>query len=42
PSSSNGPSVTERNANYAEELARPQRQEYEAKDAAERYGYLFS
>nr|GEV94333.1 ribonuclease H-like domain, reverse transcriptase, RNA-dependent DNA polymerase [Tanacetum cinerariifolium] len=28
--------------NYAEELARLQRQEYEAKDAAERYGYLFS
>nr|GFD53706.1 hypothetical protein [Tanacetum cinerariifolium] len=30
------------NADYAEELARLQRQEYEAKDAAERYGYLFS
>nr|GFB62348.1 ribonuclease H-like domain-containing protein [Tanacetum cinerariifolium] len=42
PSSSNGPSVTERNADYAEELARLQRQEYEAKDAAKRYGYLFS
>nr|GFD17672.1 hypothetical protein [Tanacetum cinerariifolium] len=42
PSSSNGPSVTERNADYAEELSRLQRQEYEAKDAAERYGYLFS
>nr|GFC35787.1 retrovirus-related Pol polyprotein from transposon TNT 1-94 [Tanacetum cinerariifolium] len=42
PSTSNGPSVTERNADYAEELARLQRQEYEAKDAAERYGYLFS
>nr|GFC96775.1 hypothetical protein [Tanacetum cinerariifolium] len=42
PSSSNGPSVTKRNADYAEELARLQRQEYEAKDAAERYGYLFS
>nr|GEY47217.1 nucleotide-binding alpha-beta plait domain-containing protein [Tanacetum cinerariifolium] len=41
PSSSNGPSVTERNADYAEELARLQRQEYEAKDAVERYGYLF-
>nr|GFD62095.1 hypothetical protein [Tanacetum cinerariifolium] len=37
-----GPSVTERNADYAEELARLQRQECEAKDAAERYGYLFS
>ncbi|GJR08894.1 putative ribonuclease H-like domain-containing protein [Tanacetum coccineum] len=42
PSSSNGPSVMERNADYAEELAKLQRQEYEAKDAAERYGYLFS
>nr|GFB20199.1 hypothetical protein [Tanacetum cinerariifolium] len=42
PSSSNGPSVTERNTDYAEELARLQRQEYKAKDAAERYGYLFS
>nr|GFB77929.1 ribonuclease H-like domain-containing protein [Tanacetum cinerariifolium] len=42
PSSRNGPSVTERNADYAKELARLQRQEYEAKDAAERYGYLFS
>nr|GFC54093.1 putative ribonuclease H-like domain-containing protein [Tanacetum cinerariifolium] len=40
PSTSNGPSITERNADYAEELARLQRQEYEAKDAAERYGYL--
>nr|GEZ79806.1 putative ribonuclease H-like domain-containing protein [Tanacetum cinerariifolium] len=40
PSSSNGPSVTERNADYAEELARLQRQEHEAKDAAERYGYF--
>nr|GFC39078.1 hypothetical protein [Tanacetum cinerariifolium] len=30
PSTSNGPSVTERNADYAEELARLQRQEYEA------------
>ncbi|GJW24737.1 ribonuclease H-like domain-containing protein [Tanacetum coccineum] len=27
---------------YAEELAKLQRQEYEAKDAAARYGYLFS
>ncbi|GJT36814.1 putative ribonuclease H-like domain-containing protein, partial [Tanacetum coccineum] len=34
PSSSNGPSVMERNADYAEELAKLQRQEYEAKDAA--------
>ncbi|GJU98793.1 putative ribonuclease H-like domain-containing protein, partial [Tanacetum coccineum] len=42
PSSSNGPSVLERNADYAEELAKLQRQEYEAKDAAARYGYLFS
>ncbi|GJY69720.1 putative ribonuclease H-like domain-containing protein [Tanacetum coccineum] len=42
PSSSNGPSVMERNADYAEELAKLQRQEYEAKDAAERYGYFFS
>ncbi|GJU64252.1 putative ribonuclease H-like domain-containing protein [Tanacetum coccineum] len=42
PSSSNGPSVMERNADYAEELAKLQRQEYEAKDAAARYGYLFS
>nr|GFC56993.1 retrovirus-related Pol polyprotein from transposon TNT 1-94 [Tanacetum cinerariifolium] len=42
PSSSNGPSVTERNADYVEELARLQRQEYKAKDAAKRYGYLFS
>ncbi|GJZ19618.1 ribonuclease H-like domain-containing protein, partial [Tanacetum coccineum] len=29
-------------ADYAEELAKLQRQEYEAKDAAARYGYLFS
>nr|GFC43669.1 retrovirus-related Pol polyprotein from transposon TNT 1-94 [Tanacetum cinerariifolium] len=42
PSSSNGPSVTERNADYAEELARLKRQEYEPKDAAERYGYFDS
>nr|GFD01474.1 hypothetical protein [Tanacetum cinerariifolium] len=42
PLSRNGPSVTERNADYAEELARLQRQECEAKDAVERYGYLFS
>nr|GFB31249.1 ribonuclease H-like domain, reverse transcriptase, RNA-dependent DNA polymerase [Tanacetum cinerariifolium] len=42
PSTSNGPSVTKRNADYAKELARLQRQEYEAKDAAERYRYLFS
>ncbi|GJV64034.1 putative ribonuclease H-like domain-containing protein [Tanacetum coccineum] len=42
PSSSNGPSIMERNADYAEELATLQRQEYEAKDAAARYGYLFS
>ncbi|GKG24294.1 hypothetical protein Tco_0392330, partial [Tanacetum coccineum] len=42
PSSSNGPSVMERNADYAEEHAKLQRQEYEAKDAAARYGYLFS
>ncbi|GJU73753.1 putative ribonuclease H-like domain-containing protein [Tanacetum coccineum] len=42
PSSNNGPSVMERNADYAEELAKLQRQEYEAKDAAARYGYLFS
>ncbi|GKB50099.1 putative ribonuclease H-like domain-containing protein [Tanacetum coccineum] len=42
PSSSNGPSIMERNADYAEELAKLQRQEYEAKDAAARYGYLFS
>ncbi|GKG58308.1 hypothetical protein Tco_0592087, partial [Tanacetum coccineum] len=27
---------------YAEELAKLQRQEYEAKDATSRYGYLFS
>ncbi|GJS16897.1 putative ribonuclease H-like domain-containing protein [Tanacetum coccineum] len=40
PSSSNGPSVMERNADYAEELAKLQRQEYEAKDAAARYGYF--
>ncbi|GKC96358.1 putative ribonuclease H-like domain-containing protein, partial [Tanacetum coccineum] len=40
PSSSNGPGVMERNADYAEELAKLQRQEYEAKDAAARYGYL--
>ncbi|GKG30990.1 hypothetical protein Tco_0423478 [Tanacetum coccineum] len=32
----------ERNADYAEELAKLQRQEYEAKDATARYGYLFS
>ncbi|GJT14072.1 putative ribonuclease H-like domain-containing protein [Tanacetum coccineum] len=42
PLSSNGPSVLERNADYAEELAKLQTQEYEAKDAAARYGYLFS
>ncbi|GJR07086.1 putative ribonuclease H-like domain-containing protein [Tanacetum coccineum] len=42
PFSSTGPSVIERNADYAEELAKLQRQEYEAKDAAARYGYLFS
>ncbi|GJS70782.1 putative ribonuclease H-like domain-containing protein [Tanacetum coccineum] len=42
PSSSNGPRIMERNADYAEELAKLQRQEYEAKDAAARYGYLFS
>ncbi|GJX83002.1 putative ribonuclease H-like domain-containing protein [Tanacetum coccineum] len=42
PSSNHGPSVMERNADYAEELAKLQRQEYEAKDAAARYGYLFS
>ncbi|GKG33293.1 hypothetical protein Tco_0433452, partial [Tanacetum coccineum] len=30
----------ERNADYAEELAKLQRQEYEAKDAAARYGVL--
>nr|GFC16646.1 retrovirus-related Pol polyprotein from transposon TNT 1-94 [Tanacetum cinerariifolium] len=42
PSSSTGPSVTERNADYVKELARLQRQSYEARDAAERYGYLFS
>ncbi|GKF02745.1 hypothetical protein Tco_0029668 [Tanacetum coccineum] len=42
PSSRNGPRVMERNADYAEELAKLQRQEYEAKDAAARYGYLFS
>ncbi|GJT81947.1 putative ribonuclease H-like domain-containing protein [Tanacetum coccineum] len=41
PSSSNVPSVMER-MHYAEELAKLQRQEYEAKDAAARYGYLFS
>ncbi|GJZ76313.1 retrovirus-related pol polyprotein from transposon TNT 1-94, partial [Tanacetum coccineum] len=34
--------IMERNADYAEELAKLQRQEYEAKDAAARYGYLFS
>ncbi|GKA60498.1 putative ribonuclease H-like domain-containing protein, partial [Tanacetum coccineum] len=39
-SSSNGPSVREPNADYAEELAKLQRQEYGAKDAAARYGYL--
>ncbi|GKA91587.1 retrovirus-related pol polyprotein from transposon TNT 1-94 [Tanacetum coccineum] len=33
PSSSNGPSVMERNADYAEELDKLQRQEYEAKNA---------
>ncbi|GKE52186.1 hypothetical protein Tco_1487342, partial [Tanacetum coccineum] len=32
----------ERNADFAEELAKLQRQEHEAKDAAARYGYLFS
>ncbi|GKG64183.1 hypothetical protein Tco_0651284, partial [Tanacetum coccineum] len=37
PLSSNGPSIMERNADYAEELAKLQRQEYEAKDAAARY-----
>ncbi|GJY92232.1 putative ribonuclease H-like domain-containing protein [Tanacetum coccineum] len=42
PSSSNGPRIMERNADYAEELAKLQRQEHEAKDAAARYGYLFS
>ncbi|GJZ48183.1 putative ribonuclease H-like domain-containing protein [Tanacetum coccineum] len=40
PSSSNDPSVMECNADYAEELAKLQRQEYEAKDAIARYGYL--
>ncbi|GKE62614.1 putative ribonuclease H-like domain-containing protein, partial [Tanacetum coccineum] len=40
--SSNGPRIMERNADYAEELAKLQRQEHEAKDAAARYGYLFS
>ncbi|GKG23084.1 hypothetical protein Tco_0388387, partial [Tanacetum coccineum] len=40
PSSSNDPSVMERNADYAEELAKLQRQEYEAKDAAARYGVI--
>ncbi|GJQ96907.1 putative ribonuclease H-like domain-containing protein [Tanacetum coccineum] len=34
--------LSESNADYAEELAKLQRQEYEAKDAAARYGYLFS
>ncbi|GJW07172.1 putative ribonuclease H-like domain-containing protein [Tanacetum coccineum] len=42
PSSNYGPSIMERNTDYAEELAKLQRQEYEAKDAAARYGYLFS
>ncbi|GJX37070.1 putative ribonuclease H-like domain-containing protein [Tanacetum coccineum] len=42
PSFNKGPSIMERNADYAEELAKLQRQEYEAKDAAARYGYLFS
>ncbi|GJV02523.1 putative ribonuclease H-like domain-containing protein [Tanacetum coccineum] len=42
PSSRNGSSVMERNADFAEELAKLQRQEHEAKDAAARYGYLFS
>ncbi|GKE67332.1 putative ribonuclease H-like domain-containing protein, partial [Tanacetum coccineum] len=42
PSSSNGPSVMERNADYAEELAKLQRQEYEAKDAVARYGILLA
>ncbi|GKF49182.1 hypothetical protein Tco_0142433, partial [Tanacetum coccineum] len=37
-----GPNVMERNADYAEELAKLQRQEFKAKDAAARYGYLFS
>ncbi|GJZ07006.1 hypothetical protein Tco_0540799 [Tanacetum coccineum] len=32
PSSNHGPSVLERNADYAEELAKLQRQEYEARD----------
>ncbi|GJR71507.1 putative ribonuclease H-like domain-containing protein [Tanacetum coccineum] len=40
PSFNKGPSIMERNADYAEELAKLQRQEYEAKDAAARYGYL--
>ncbi|GJV36032.1 putative ribonuclease H-like domain-containing protein [Tanacetum coccineum] len=40
PSQVNGPECYgERNADYAEELAKLQRQEYEAKDAAARYGY---
>ncbi|GJU64651.1 putative ribonuclease H-like domain-containing protein [Tanacetum coccineum] len=39
PSSSNGPSVMERNADYAEELAKLQRQEYVAKGRSmQRYG----
>ncbi|GJR70964.1 putative ribonuclease H-like domain-containing protein [Tanacetum coccineum] len=38
----NGPSIMERNADYAEELAKLQRQEYEAKDAAARYGLFVS
>ncbi|GJU00778.1 putative ribonuclease H-like domain-containing protein [Tanacetum coccineum] len=42
PSSSNGPSVMEHNADYAKELSKLQRQEYEAKDVVARYGYLFS
>ncbi|GJX88083.1 putative ribonuclease H-like domain-containing protein, partial [Tanacetum coccineum] len=43
PSSSNGPSIMERNADYAEELAKLQRQEYEAKETQLHVsGYLFS
>ncbi|GKG44496.1 hypothetical protein Tco_0485934, partial [Tanacetum coccineum] len=32
--------MVESNSDYAEELARLQRQEHEAKDTAEKYGFL--
>ncbi|GKG28742.1 hypothetical protein Tco_0416107, partial [Tanacetum coccineum] len=34
--------MVESNSDYAEELARLQRQENEAKDTAEKYGFVFS